>query len=460
MTSRRTITFSILFLVGLALRIYMISYPGGYDMLSYFAWGRDVRNIGLAHGYQGTYFPVQYQLFALCSGIAAGCHLPEYAVFKASNLVFDLGIVLLLRALIKQLGGNPAYAFLYWLHPWFLAIFSQGYIDSHFTFFVLLMLVVLKNGETVRRQLLAGIPLGASVLMKPQAAVLLFAFPFYIALMAWKHRSFRALPLLAGPSLLLIGYNIYFSVSLYPQLGFRAAVEMLRYYPDVAAIMPVLSAYMLNMWYPLAFALKSPEGDTAMVSSKIHILPFVEAQTIAAVISITLIAWFIWRLVHAGLRPRNRTYLLIACFATTVVPVIMTSAHENHLFLASVLFIPLLAISREPLFNVSVQLTLLLQGLNLYLSYGAGQLAARLRPFYPENVRALLAVFSVVLFVIIARHLFLLATRPSTGLRTGSTAGLSSFTTTISLPRAARRFPRIWRIATLPTKCGPMVRPG
>jgi len=90
----------------------------------------------------------------------------------------------------------------------------------------------------------------------------------------------------------------------------------------------------------------------------------------------------------------------------------MTSAHENHLFLASELFIPLLAISREPLFNVAVQLTLLLQGLNLYLIYGAGQLAARLRPFYPESVRALLAVFSVVLFVIIARHLFLLATRP------------------------------------------------
>ena len=412
MTSRRTITFSILFLVGLALRIYMISYPGGGDMAVYFAWGQAARNIGLAHAYQGTYFPVQYQLFALCSAIAAGCHLPEYAVFKASNLVFDLGIVLLLRALIKQLGGNPAYAFLYWLHPWFLAIYSQGYIDSHFTFFVLLMLVVLKNGETVRQQLLAGIPLGASLLLKPQAAVLLFAFPFYISLMAWKDRSFRALALLAGPSLLLIGYNIYFSVSLYPQLGFRAAVEMLRYYTDVAAIMPVLSAHMLNMWYPLAFALKSPEGDITFVSSKIH---FVEARTIAAVISITLIAWFILRLVDAGLKPRNRTYLLIACFATTVVPFIMTGAHENHLFLASVLFIPLLAISPEPLFNVAVQLTLLLQGLNLYLIYGAGQLAARLRPFYPESVRALLAVFSVVLFVIIARHLFLLATRPSPG---------------------------------------------
>ena len=409
MTSRRTITFSILFLVGLALRIYMISYPGGTDMLSYIAWGRDVRDIGLAHAYHGIYFPAQYQLFALCSGIAAGCHVPEYAVFKASNLVFDLGIVLLLRALIKQLGGNPAYAFLYWLHPWFLAIFSQGYIDSHFTFFVLLMLVVLKNGETVRQQLLAGIPLGASLLLKPQAAVLLFAFPFYISLMAWKHRSFRALALLAGPSLLLIGYNIYFSVSLYPQLGFRAAVEMLRYYTDVWDFTPWLTAHMLNMWYPFAFALKSPEGDITFVSSKID---FVETRTIAAVISITLIAWFIWRLVDAGLRPRNRTYLLIACFATTVVPFIMTGAHENHLFLASVLFIPLLAISREPLFNVSVQLTLLLQGLNLYLIYGTGQLAARLRPFYAESVRALLAVFSVVLFVIIARHLLLLATRP------------------------------------------------
>jgi hypothetical protein len=413
MTSRRTITFSILFLVGLALRIYMITYPGGNDMFAYAVWGRDVRDIGLAHAYHGVYFPAQYQLFALCSAIGDACRLAdyEYAAFKASNLVFDLGIVLLLRALIKQLGGNPVYAFLYWLHPWFLAIFSQGYIDSHFTFFVLLMLVVLKNGETVRRQLLAGIPLGASVLMKPQTAVLLFAFPFYISLMAWKHRSFRALALLAGPSLLLIGYNIYFSVSLYPQLGFRAAVEMLRYYTEVPSLMPVLTAYMLNMWYPLAFALKSPEGDI-FVSSDIHVLPFVEARTIAALISITLIAWFIWRVVDAGLRPRNRTYLLIACFATTVVPFIMTSAHENHLFLASVLFIPLLAISREPLFNVAVQLTLLLQGLNLYLIYGAGQLAARLRPFYPESVRALLAVLSVVLFVIIARHLFLLATRP------------------------------------------------
>ena len=50
-------------LAGLAVRVAMLSFEGTADMSSYSAWGRDVAAHGLAAGYHGIYFPLQYEIF-------------------------------------------------------------------------------------------------------------------------------------------------------------------------------------------------------------------------------------------------------------------------------------------------------------------------------------------------------------------------------------------------------------
>lgn len=144
------------FVAGLIARFCMLLYVGVYDMRAYLEWGRKSLEASVVQAYIGIYFPFQYQVFQACAWVAARFRLPEVVVFKFSNLVFDLGVFVLLAVLLKRQRSNPAYALLYWLHPWFLSVFSLGYIDFHFTFFVLLCVLLLRNGEA-RDCLLAGI---------------------------------------------------------------------------------------------------------------------------------------------------------------------------------------------------------------------------------------------------------------------------------------------------------------
>jgi hypothetical protein len=51
----------------------------------------------------------------------------------------------------------------------------------------------------------------------------------------------------------------------------------------------------------------------------------------------------------------------------------MTGAHENHLFLATVLLIPVLAKTRYLLIKISIHILLILQCINLYGYYGYGE---------------------------------------------------------------------------------------
>src|SRR3954469_10873696 len=134
--SRRTIAFGVLaLLAGLLLKYFML-FDEGPDMFAYRDWGQKALTSGLVSSYIGIYFPLQYQIFETCAWIASRAGIQFAMVSKLANLLFDLGTFLLLLVLLRRRGGNPAYAYLYWLHPWFLSVFSLAYIDFQFAFFV------------------------------------------------------------------------------------------------------------------------------------------------------------------------------------------------------------------------------------------------------------------------------------------------------------------------------------
>src|SRR2546423_13626398 len=137
--------------------------------------------------------------------------LKFFAVFKLANFAFDVGSFFLLLSLLKRQQANPLYALLYWLHPWFLTVFSLGYVDFQFSFFVLLCVWLLREHRTAD-YLLAGIPLAAAFLMKPQVQMLVVAVFCYGVLHYIRNRDLRPLCLLAAPVVLFFAYEVWFTV--------------------------------------------------------------------------------------------------------------------------------------------------------------------------------------------------------------------------------------------------------
>ena len=356
-------------LIGVILRYRMLFYLGTDDMNAYHDWGQRALESGLPGTYHGIYFPVQYQLFELCAWVEARLGVSFIPVFKLSNLLFDAGSFCLLSLLLKRQGSNPAYALLYWLHPWFLSVFSLGYIDFQFTFFVLLSVYLLER-DTAGDYIRAGVPLAVAFLMKPQAQILLIATFVYGVVHYARTRDARPFEMLVFPVLLFLAYEAYFTISLIPVFGSAAAGVLPWTYLDVTNVMPALTAQMTNIWYPVAYVMKRPNDPIYAISDQIQLLPYVSAKYLAAVSVLGLVGFKAARVERADEPFIGDTFVNLFGFATIAVPFIMTSAHENHLFLGSV-FLVLFTARRLPLsFKVASHVLLLVQFLNIYGLYG------------------------------------------------------------------------------------------
>ena len=161
------------FITGLLVRFGLAFDMGVGDMQEYYNWGKRVLEVGLPRGYHGIYFPLQYQLFEACAAMVSYSGLKFFAVFKLANFAFDVGSFFLLLSLLKRQQANPLYALLYWLHPWFLTVFSLGYCDFQFAFFVLLALWLLRR-DTIRDYVLAGFLVGFMSPAQPGEAYIHF----------------------------------------------------------------------------------------------------------------------------------------------------------------------------------------------------------------------------------------------------------------------------------------------
>jgi hypothetical protein len=402
-----TILLAFGFLVGVIVRYRMLFYIGTDDMNAYHDWGQQALASGLPRTYHGIYFPLQYQVFEFCTWIEVSSGWAFVPIFKLSNLVFDAGSFCLLSLWLKRQGSNPAYALLYWLHPWFLSVFSLGYIDFQFTFFVLLS-VYLLGRDTAGDYIIAGIPLALAFLMKPQAQILLIASFWYGVVHYARTRDARPLGMTVFPILVFLGYEAYFTISLFSALGYGALDVLPWSYLNVTNVMPALTAQMTNIWYPVAYVMKRPGDSINAISDQIQVLPYVSVKYLAAGSVLGVVGFHVSRAERVGAPFISDRFARIFGFASVAVPFMMTSAHENHMFVGGV-FLVLFA-ARLPLsFMVASQILLTVQSLNIYGLYGAHppRLAWALRELYAvEQTPLVYSLISVACVVVILKSLW------------------------------------------------------
>ena len=394
------------FLAGLVVKYFMLFHMGTFDMQAYHDWGEKALESGLPNTYHGIYFPFQYEIFELSAWFARQSGSNFVPVFKLSNLLFDAGAFFLLLRLLKRRGSNPAYALLYWLHPWFLSVFSLGYIDFHFAFFVLLSLCFL-NGETTQHYLLAGVPLGLAFLMKPQAQILVVAAFLHAVFHYVRRRSWRPFGMLVFPTALFLGYEGFFATSLFPRLGYRATTVLPLSYLNVTNVMPSLNAQLPNIWYPIAYLLKRPGDPIYAVSDQIRLLPYMSAKYLAAALVVALVAFQVFRIERAAEATPSDKFIGVFGFSSLAVPLIMTSAHENHLFLGSVFLVLFLAKPFPLSFRRSGHILLVIQFLNLFGLYGEhpAWIGQFLRNTYSQELGVAYALVSVTCFALMLQSL-------------------------------------------------------
>jgi hypothetical protein len=397
-------------LLGLAARILLLFYHGVAplsDIPCYFAWGNKILEFGLAQGFRGTYFPIIWQIFGFSSWLVKITGIDYYVIFRAVNLLFDAGSVILLIAILRKMKCNPLFALIYWLHPWFLTIFSSGYVDCQPIFFVLMAVYLLLDSRTVRRYLWAGLPLAVAFLMKPQIEILVVAAFVYALAGYWHKREIQRFALLVFPSVFFLGYNFYFYFNrLYPSLSLKSVFTLVDVYAHVLGLSPVLTANMPNIWYPVAYFVRAP-GALIYVNSEKYLMPFVQYRFLAVFLALSLVFWYVFRLSKKNInQPENgSSFLLIFTFSLTVLPFVVTSAHENHFFYASALLIILLAKFGGRLFNFAVHSLLILLFVNLYLLYDLSSFAAVIKQNYNLEIRTVLSVVCVFLFLLIIKSL-------------------------------------------------------
>jgi hypothetical protein len=352
-------------LLGLVLRYMSLSYMGIFDMATYHEWGLQAFKGGLIAAYEGIYYPFQYQLFELGAGLSIKLNTDYFIIYKIINLLFDFGNLIVLYLIFKKISVSKYYLLLYWLHPWFLIIFTQGYCDFQFTFFILcFILFTLKS--TSRNYLIAGIFFGFALFMKPQVQVIALTLFIYGLFQYFKNRDIKTLNIFVFPAILFINYSLYFFVrSGHP-------LRLLRTFLDVGGAMP-LTANFLNGWFPIAYYINIPGDPIYSVNDDIMISN-ISFKAIALLTLLLLLCLFIHKLIKNYYSDKyDFNLFLVTFFSTFIFPFVMTSAHENHLFLATVLFIPVLGKIKNLSVKLSIHVLLILQCINLYGFYGYGE---------------------------------------------------------------------------------------
>ena len=334
----------------------MLPLSGTGDVPHYERWGREANAHGLVSTYHGIYFPLQYQVFQLAVVIADAGHWDALVVLKGITLLFELGVLALLAT---GPGGFPAAA-LFWCHPWYLLFFGLGYIDSQFAFLALLTARLAERAAGLASFLTAGLPLGLAFVMKPQALALLAASTFLTVARSLRSGSRVALGFLVPSGLLFAAYNTAFV------LAGASFWALLISYLDVPWVMPALTANMLNLWYAPAEALSAGRpiyyvGDLYPVVGSIVLR---DLATFTCVGLLLLYAFFLSK----GSRAQGEWTLLFG-FAATTLPMVMTNAHESHLFLGTLFLLQLLPWAGRPV-RVAIHVLLAVQFLNLLGIYG------------------------------------------------------------------------------------------
>ena len=182
-------------------------------MDSYRAWAARVNDFGLARGYSGGYFPAEWQIITWSINAASDVGLSAYAGLRVPTLLCDVGAFFVLAALLRRLGLDARYAWIYWVSPFFVMIAWLGDVDAQTGFFLLLALYIVVRWPT--QTLAAGVPLGVAFFMKPQVETVILAIAAYVVGVAvaertWRRSALHALKLLIMPTVFLAPASLYF----------------------------------------------------------------------------------------------------------------------------------------------------------------------------------------------------------------------------------------------------------
>lgn len=376
--------------IGLMIRILSLSHAGTGDMNQYKQWGDAVLQNGLSNSFEGIYFPIQYQLFEFCSWIVKSFDLNYLLVFKSLNLLFECGNLVLLSLIFKKMAISKNYLLIYWLHPWFLNVFSLGYVDCQFTFFILLV-IYFSFQNSSKHLLLASFFLGIAFLLKPQVQIIILTLSCFSFIQLHQKKNISSMLYFIFPLILFVSYSLYFYFKQH-DLTF-----LFHAYTNVSNVMPCLNAQFLNLWFVMAYFLKESSEPIYSVSDQIILLG-IQVKYIAAFLLIMLSILFCFLLN----KNRNNTYntLLAICAVTSLLlPFIMTSAHENHLYLASVVLIPFYAKNKQLAFRIAFQVLLALQFVNLFGYYGTGKYF-HFVSYYNYQLAFVLSILAFICFLI------------------------------------------------------------
>jgi hypothetical protein len=366
---------------GLAIRLTLLDSGGTHDVPYDVAWGHAANQAGFARYYYGNYFPLQYHTFQLASGLAGTWGISGTTFLKLIDLLFDAGLFVVLVLLARRLGLDRRLALVYWLAPYTLAMDWLGYVDFEMAFFAVLGLFLLADGGNTARTIMAGFAFGAALMTKPQALTLALMFVglvFFGSLWSQRRRKLlrNAALLGVGPLTLFVGYSAWLaSAGRGVTYLARTLVEFGKFQGST------FSENITNLWLVFAEAYRHDSQPIYSVSGPEYNL----FQALAIALTGTLLVAAVV-IVARRIDERPLSESLIAVFAagTLTLPMTMTRAHENHLFLGVVFGLIAGTLFTGRVFRIALHTIVLLQFVALVSLYHFGNTG----PYWPFLWRA------------------------------------------------------------------------
>ncbi len=359
--NRNSAIITILFVIGLVVRILLMDTHGSTDLKEFSKWGKNVHEQGLVDGFQGGYFPVQYLIFGATHGTAEQFDLDPEQSIKILNLIFEIGCLLLLICLLSKHLSLKWLLVLFWLNPFAIMISQQGYVDAQFGFFILLTLVILAHrSSSVWKYLIAGIPIGISLQMKPQSAPLfvglvILAIIFFF--LKQRKEILKMVAIFVVPIILYGAYSLYFGINMDIRDGHQtlpkisaAIQEKVSLPPRLSDIiagsgyltseyifvatkrMPAINAQMPNAWFFVANALNDSNQPIYRIKDTLKFLGLIQYRTIGSILFFAAFIAIAIKILKSG-ATTDRKIILALSIIPILLPYLTTSAHENHFYL-------------------------------------------------------------------------------------------------------------------------------
>jgi hypothetical protein len=355
------------FVLGLVVRLLLLPYKGTADMDTYLDWGQQTLTLGLPNAYSGGYFPVAFQGFATTIRVADILGISQISAVKLVTLCCDVASFALIVVLLRRWRAPLWYALLYWLSPFFLAVYWLGYVDAEMAVLLLASLTILAVWRGTWAEVAAGIPLGLLAALKPQGLLVVGAIVALAVLSAVRRRQAVAplamtVRLLAFSVALFAFYSWWIATSVHHDIWYLA--ETVR---GTDSAMPSLSANMPNIWLIVStFYVDAGKPLYTVMEPTAY-------RTVGLFLTAALILAALWWLIGRVSKLALSQRIAAAIAAVMLIyPFTITAAHENHLFVGGVTAVLIAAVVRDRYVTVFLCSLLALQFVNLFWHYRFG----------------------------------------------------------------------------------------